>query len=91
MPGYAPQEDFHQRLKVTRQDRGWTIRELAKRAGVRENRITWLEHGRAYPTAEQARRLAWALGVSLDWLLALDDLSAPSPQVTVVSAVAKTV
>jgi transcriptional regulator with XRE-family HTH domain len=51
-------------LRQLRQERAWSIRELAKRSGVSTETIYSLEHGRrewAWPRT--IRRLAWALEV----------------------------
>jgi transcriptional regulator with XRE-family HTH domain len=60
---------FCTRLRAQREQRGWNQSELARHAGVPSQVISRLESGaRAGLTLEVARRLARALGVSLDTL-----------------------
>jgi transcriptional regulator with XRE-family HTH domain len=58
-----------ERLKALRQKKGWSQRELARRAGVRHATLVELETGvRTETRTDIARRLAKALGVTLDSL-----------------------
>lgn len=58
-----------ERLKALRQKKGWSQRELARRAGVRHATLAELETGvRTETRTDIARRLAKALGVTLDYL-----------------------
>ena len=60
---------FGERMRHRRQERGWTQMELAKRAGVDVAWINRLERGeRKNISLTAARRIARALGVSLDYL-----------------------
>ena len=60
---------FGERMRQRRQERGWTQMELAKRAGVDVAWINRLERGeRKNISLTAARRIARALGVSLDYL-----------------------
>ena len=60
---------FSERLKELRQKRDWTQQELAKRAGVPYMTVWRAEaHTHRYPRVDIAKRLAEALGVSLDRL-----------------------
>ena len=57
------------------------LRELARRTRIDVATLSRLESGaRAYPTAEQALRLARALGVTTDWLLGMYDEEMDSQQ-----------
>jgi transcriptional regulator with XRE-family HTH domain len=59
------------RLKRIRQRRGLTLRQLAAQSGVALATLSWVENGRrqgANLTLDTGRKLAEALGVTLDWL-----------------------
>lgn len=58
--------ESNSRLRLHRQQRGWSQRELAQRAQLHAPEISMLETGarRLYPRV--ARRLADALGVAID-------------------------
>ena len=59
-----------ERLKALRADRGWSQRELARRAQVRHALLSELETGKkADTTGAVLTRLAQALGVSIDYLV----------------------
>jgi transcriptional regulator with XRE-family HTH domain len=63
-------ERFGDRLKRFRDSRGWSQRELAQRAGIPQPTIGYLETGRRSGlTVETARRIADALGISIDRLV----------------------
>ena len=58
------------RIKQRREELGWSQRELAQQAGVPQPTISDLERGRQKDvTTTYARRLARALGVSIDYLV----------------------
>ena len=59
-----------ERLRKRRQELRLSQRELAGRVGVRQATISDLERGVQQETStEVARRLAYELGVTLDWLI----------------------
>ena len=59
-----------QRIKQARERKGWSQRELARQAGVRHAIISELETGKKTDTIGVIlKRLARALGVSVDYLL----------------------
>ena len=63
-------ERFGDRLRQFRENRGWSRRELAQRAGIPQPTIGYLESGqRSGITVETARRIADAFGISLDRLV----------------------
>lgn len=72
-----PQEryrlDFADRLKTLRLNRGMSQRVLCKIAKMPESTYANYEHARALPNAYAITRLAWALAVSSDVLLGLED------------------
>lgn len=64
------------RIKLERTQRGWSLAELAERAGVSKAMISKIERGEASPTATVLGRLSGALGLALSALLALAEQSA---------------
>ena len=74
-------EGFGERLVTLREAKGWTRRELAKRAGLHEKHLDKVEHGaRQRIEAETLIKLAQTLGVSSDFLLGLTDDPRPRPR-----------
>ena len=63
-----------ERIRTARALRGWSQKELAKRAGLHHVMLNRLEKGhKAGVQAETIRKLAEALRVSSDYLLGLKD------------------
>jgi transcriptional regulator with XRE-family HTH domain len=61
-----------QRIKMLREKRGLGVRELARKADVKHTTLSQLERGiRADVTTETAKRIARALGVSVDYLIGM--------------------
>lgn len=58
------------RLRVEREVRGWSLAELAERAGVSKAMISRVERGEASPTAALLGKLSGALGLTMSTLLA---------------------
>jgi transcriptional regulator with XRE-family HTH domain len=57
------------KLKALREGRGWSQRELSRRAGVRQTLLSELETGKKTDTTgANLRHLAEALHVSVDYL-----------------------
>jgi len=56
------------RIGKLRSERGWTQRELARRAGLRPARLSTLESGTKRPNLEELARLAEVLDSSMDEL-----------------------
>lgn len=52
-------------MTVLRKQRGWTKRELARRAGLNENVVGQIENGRSLPYQGQLEKLAKALRVKV--------------------------
>ena len=73
------------RVRRERVKRGWSVRELARRAQVSPGAVSKLESGvRVSPSLELGKRLAKALGVTLDYLAGMydeeeADVAAPRP------------
>jgi transcriptional regulator with XRE-family HTH domain len=63
-----------ERLRQLRTRRRWSQRELAERAGVRQALISQLESGKQQDTTSaNVRKLAFALGVTVDYLTGYND------------------
>ncbi len=61
-----------ERIKVERNKKGWSQRELARLAGVRHATLVELETGaRTETRTDIVRRLAKTLGVTSDWLIGM--------------------
>lgn len=61
-------ETIGDRLRRTREHREYSIRDLAKAAGVGTMTIWRVENGEVEPTRKTVRRLAETLGVDPAWL-----------------------
>ena len=77
--------EFGQKVKLRRDQLGWTQTELAKTIGLTQNRISKIESGDLTQLSfKNLRALARALGVSVDWLLGTwDDIEALPDQTLV--------
>jgi transcriptional regulator with XRE-family HTH domain len=64
-------EEFGERLKATREQRGFTLEELAEKAGMHSGRLSEYESGRHTPQLEKAAKLAEVLEIALDELVGL--------------------
>lgn len=76
-----------QRMKTLREKRGLGLRELARIAGVHHPTLSQLERGViADVTTGTAKKIARALGVSVDYLIGMyeDDEDAESVEVALV-------
>ena len=62
-------EKFQDRLRKARQDRELSQTDLAERAGFQPSAISHFETGARSPSFDNLRKLADALGVSIDFLL----------------------
>lgn len=64
------------RVRRCRELRGWTQNELSERSGLAQPTISTIEMGKRGNEAsiETIWRLAWALGTSLDALVAIPEL-----------------
>jgi len=69
-----------ERLRHLRTLRGWSQRELAERAGVRQALISQLESGKQRDTTSaNVRKLALALSCTVDYLTGYNGSSDPRP------------
>jgi transcriptional regulator with XRE-family HTH domain len=71
-----------ERIKQCRAHHGWSQHELARQSGVPQALISRLEAGRRTSvTTEVAKRLALALGTSIDYLVGTwDDVATLPPE-----------
>ena len=58
------------RIRIEREPRGWSLSELADRAGVSRAMIHKIERGDSSPTATLLARLSGAFGISMSTLIA---------------------
>ena len=58
------------RIRIERENRGWSLTDLAQNSGVSRAMINKVERGEASPTASLLSRLAGAFGLTLSMLLA---------------------
>jgi len=72
-------EGFGQRVITARSTRGWTRRELAKRAGLHEQHLANVERGNRYRIeGDTILKLAQALGCSAAYLIGLTNDPTPA-------------
>jgi transcriptional regulator with XRE-family HTH domain len=64
---------FHEILKMRRLDVDMTQAELAKKANVTESSISYYESGDRAPTIKTAKKLAEALGITLNELFEIEE------------------
>jgi transcriptional regulator with XRE-family HTH domain len=69
-----------ERLRREREERGWSLAELATRAGVSRAMISRIERAEASPTAVLLARLSAAFGLPLSSLLARVEADAEGPK-----------
>jgi transcriptional regulator with XRE-family HTH domain len=73
---------FGKLLEKLRREQGLSVYALAQRTGLSDQAIHDLEQSDRTPSLETARRLAAALGVSLDWIAnQLPPVTLPQPEV----------
>lgn len=70
-------ETFAERLKLAREQSGFTQREVAKETGISQPIIAYLETGKREPSIENLGILAEFYGVSTDWLLSITSKKKP--------------
>lgn len=66
-----PTDAIATRIKIEREQRNWSLADLAERSGVSKAMISKIERGEASPTATVLGRLSGAFGLTLSTLLAL--------------------
>ena len=65
------------RLKDLRKERGYTQVKMQMLTGIDQSDYSKIESGKRYYTFEQCRRIALALGTSMDYLAGLTDEKKP--------------
>ena len=60
---------FQDRLRQTREARGWSQSDLAKKSGLQPAAVSHFETGHRSPSFDNLRKLSDALTVSIDYLL----------------------
>ena len=68
-------EDLGRRVKKLRDDRGWSLQELAAASGVSRSMLSEIERERANPTLSVTYRIARAFGLSLQDLIESADFA----------------
>lgn len=68
------------RLKNLRKARGFTQVKMQMLTGIDQSDYSKIESGKRYYTFEQCRRIAVALGTSMDYLAELTDYKEPYPR-----------
>ena len=66
-------------IKKARIDKGWKQQDLQAATGLSQKYLSAVELDKAHPSFDVMKRIARALGVSLD-TLAKEDEEAPAPQ-----------
>ena len=73
---------FMNKLKELRLEKGYTQIKMQMLTGIDQSDYSKLENGKRYYTFEQCRKLAIALGTSMDYLADLTDEKKPYPPST---------
>ena len=68
------------RLKELRIERGYTQVKMQMLTGIDQSDYSKIERGTRYFTMEQCKRIAVALGTSMDYLAGLTDSKEPYPR-----------
>ena len=68
------------RLKDLRKEKGYTQVKMQMLTGIDQSDYSKIESGKRYYTFEQCRRIAIALGTSMDYLAGLTDEKKPYPR-----------
>ena len=62
-------QTFHERLRATRIEKGFTQEQLAKAVGVTKSTMAKYDRGELEPNVKNIKKIAQVLGVSVDYLL----------------------
>ncbi len=68
------------RLRYLRKKRGFTQVQIQMLTGIDQSDYSKLENEKRYYTFEQCKKLAFALGTSMDFLAGLTDEESPYPR-----------
>ena len=69
------------RLRDLRKERGYSQVKMQMLTGIDQSDYSKIETGKRYYTFEQCKRIASALGTSMDYLAGLTDEKKPYPRV----------
>ena len=70
---------MNERLRALRKEKGYTQVKMQLLTGIDQSDYSKLESGKRYYTFEQCKRIAAALGTSMDYLAGLTDEKKPYP------------
>lgn len=70
---------LHERLKQLRREKGYTQIKMQLLTGIDQSDYSKIENGKRFYTFEQCKRIAQALGTSMDYLAGLTDDCSPYP------------
>lgn len=65
----SQRKEIARRLRQLREERKWTMRELADRADLHPSTIANFENGRRLPSIKTLNRMAGVFGVSVDFIV----------------------
>ena len=68
------------RLKTLRKKRGYTQTKMQMLTGIDQSDYSKIENGKRFYSFEQCKRIAQALGTSMDYLAGLTDVEEPYPR-----------
>lgn len=71
---------YMDRLRQLRKERGYTQIKMQMLTGIDQSVYSQIERGERYLSFEQCRRVAVALGTSMDYLAGLTDEKKPYPR-----------
>lgn len=69
-------DEFGRKIRLQRENLGWTQSELAKKLGITKGAISTYELGHSVPSADVIFSLTKALHVSADYLLGITETTA---------------
>ena len=72
--------EIAERLKALRKERGFTQIKMQMLTGIDQSHYSKMERGKRYYSYEQCRKIALALGTSMDYLAGLTDVKEPYPR-----------
>lgn len=65
----SQRKEIARRLRQLREERKWTVRELAKQVDLHPSTIANFENGRRLPSIKTLNRMADVFGVSVDFIV----------------------
>lgn len=71
---------MNDRLRDLRKEKGYTQIKMQHLTGIDQSDYSKIENGKRYYSFEQCRRIAVALGTSMDYLAGLTDEKEPYPR-----------